>query len=641
MTLSQTVLQTGQRVSAAEGASLADTLIAFVRAFVGRPYDVRTSALLDSQRARTEPFACVVFHSTKNNAAVPPAQPVPASYASTVIDGHVELSLHGVRAAYRRIAAAKRLHDSTDPPHRDHGHRNELLGIVLGLRTDLALTTIAEEMRRLNEHSPASEWPDMVVVANTGLVQYSAQFPGEKVMGDFFLPNTTHSRPAPMYVVMGVRPTAGRTLNRMLAYVVAHLALSAPGAAVPPFREILDGVPNTCITLTGYQFDLAGVLRPVPRQFYNDRFLPPRPFLIQDETGRTLADAQFLPWQDGGVIRLRGELPLEMLLAFLGPKARGASMVRRPDAQISFALPITKADFLQALQRLHQQSNMVVRPEEPDWVVKKFSDEGSSSPFMARLLIGICKLRDAALPERAQRDTFDDAYDSVLSPLLDARARAKTIATLWHGHARRVAAGEVVRLQAHAIHVDENVDRDLSDELNAFAAAATRALKTGMQAVATHLGQSIGFLFQKAPHFAKHAGSLAASDPALADYLRHVRAAWSETLVGRRNAIEHDGWQLPNVLYQRDRQIVKASEPILDDQPITVFAASMLDRLTCFVEDVTAHLLQKRMTDGIAITEVPLPERDAETPERFRVTLAVGDLPLWRIAYHADEFERR
>lgn len=138
----------------------------------------------------------------------------------------------------------------------------------------------------------------------------------------------------------------------------------------------------------------------MPRQFYNDRYLAPLPFIIEDGRGRVLAAVQFLRWPDGGVILLRGEMPLEMLLVFLGPVAAKSGIVRRPGLQISYAMAITEADFQAMLARCHRQSNMVVRLDETSWVVKKSADEGSSSPFMARLLLSLFKLRDAAAARR-------------------------------------------------------------------------------------------------------------------------------------------------------------------------------------------------------------------------------------------------
>ena len=183
------------------------------------------------------------------------------------------------------------------------------------------------------------------------------------------------------------------------------------------------------------------------------------------------------------------------------------------------------------------------------------------------------------------------------------------------------------------------MDSELGQETDAFLSEATRALKTGMQAVAAELGVSIGFLFQKQAGFEAGLAALAADDPALAGYLQQARAQWSETLVGRRNSIEHEGWRLPDVAYRRDGSGVKAQEPLVDGLPVTAFNASMFDRLSCFAEEVTAHLLQRRLIADVTITEVPLADRPEEAPERFRLTLAVGGLPPWEIAYHVARFE--
>jgi len=503
----------------------------------------------------------------------------------------------------------------------------------------MSLEAIAEEMQRLNEDIPGTEWPDLVAVADAGVVQYAVQFPGENLTGDFFLPDAKLSYTAPMYIVMVMKPAGAYTLNRMLAFIVGHLALFAPGAEAPKFPEIVEGLPHNAVVVTGYQCNLSGELVPVPRQFYNDRFLAPLPFTIEDQSGTVLAAVRYLPWQDGGVIILRGKVPLEMLLVFLGPKAKDSGIVPRPGGQISYAMPISEADFLELLKRFQGQSNMIVRPDRTNWVVKKFADEGSSSPFMARLLMGMLRLRDAVLPDGGQRDAFDKAYQSVTTPLLDARERMKKIAALWERHAQGVQSGEIARLQGRAIHVDENVDSDLGQEMDAFLSAATRALKTGMQAVAAGLGTTIGFLYQKQGLFEAGVTALEVTDADLAAYLRETRAQWSETLIGRRNAVEHANWRLPDVVYERNGGGVRAREPEVDGLPVTAFTRTIFDRLSCFVEEVTAHLLQGQLMEGITITELPLAEREEEAPERFRITVAVGGLTPWTIAYHEQRFE--
>ena len=135
---------------------------------------------------------------------------------------------------------------------------------------------------------------------------------------------------------------------------------------------------------------------------------------------------------------------------------------------------------------------------------------------------------------------------------------------------------------------------------------------------------------------------MAADDPALAEYLQQARAQWSETLVGRRNSIEHEGWWLPDVAYRRGGSGVKAREPLVDGLPVTAFNPSMFDRLSCFAEEVTAHLLKRRLIADVTITEVPL-GRAARGGAGALPADARGwrpaALPPWEIAYDVARFE--
>ena len=53
----------------------------------------------------------------------------------------------------------------------------------------------------------------------------------------------------------------------------------------------------------------------------------------------------------------------------------------------------------------------------------------------------------------------------------------------------------------------------------------------------------------------------------------------------------------------------------------------------------TVHCLQRRLPTGITVTEILLARRLAEAPERFRVTLANGGMPSWRINFHSSSFD--
>jgi hypothetical protein len=480
----------------------------------------------------------------------------------------------------------------------------------------------------------------MLVVASTGTVNYAVQFPGESLSGDFLPP--AEGAPAaftpPIYVVIVMRPTGDHTFNKMLAFFIAHLAIFSPGAKLPNWPQILEGVPQEAVTISGYQYNLSGDLLPVPRQFYNDRYLPPLPTCIEDRQGKLLCTVQFLPWQDGGTILLKGALPLEGLLIFLGEEVlQRAGIIKRPDAQISYVLPITQAHFNRMLTRIQRQSNMIVRNDETQWIVRKLADEGSQSPFVARSFIGIMRLRDIVFHDPVRRDRFDKSYEFAITSLHNARAASHEIVQLWEEHARKVSSGEVVRLQGRTIHITESIDTELRRHVENFLNAAVRTLKQGMQNLAIELQVNIGFLFKNQGAFDTALADLEATDPLLAEYLRQTRT-WSERLVQSRNAIEHESWMLPRVMYSHSSNTIRANEPSISNQPVSEFVGFLFDRVSCFVEEFTAHCLQRQMPAGITITEIALSERLAEAPERFNLTLASGGPPAWKIAFHSSPF---
>jgi hypothetical protein len=637
MSISEDALESGKGLAGAGGASLYGTLNDALGRFIGYDYKAVSGYVIDVDGRKSETFASVIHKASVSPDSTDPCA-VPADATAAVIDVCDVLDLESFRAGYGRIADAKTLKKTPVP--KDEVKTNITLGILLAARSAAPLETVAEELDRLNAKTPSSQWPDMIAVASTGVINYGVQFPGESVSGDF-LPAAegalTNYVPS-IYVVILMRPTGTYAFNKMLAFLLAHLGTFSPATELPPWQQTLEGVPESVVTVTGFQYNLKGDLVPVPRQFYNDRYLPPQPLLIQDKQGNVLSTIQYMPWQDGGTILLRGKLPLEGLLVFLGKDALRGGVIKRPALQISHVLPITPADFSEFLKRLQRQSNMIVRDAPGHVVVQKLADEGSSSPFMARIFLGILRLRDAAFPDPATRDEFDKLYDFVISAVYNARTASQNISRMWDEHVRKIKSGEVVHQRGTHIQITETIDKDLRREVESFLNAGTRALKTGMQNLGKSLNVDIGFLFRKPESFEKGIAGLEKTEPELAEYLRRTRL-WSEPLLKSRNDLEHEAGVLSRVTYTPAGNGVAATEPVVAGIPVTQFVGHSFDRLICFVEEFAVHCLKRQLPPGIAITELALADRLAEAPERFRVTLASGGLPPWWVAFHTSRFD--
>src|SRR3989338_984278 len=637
--ISQVVQDAGQKLAVSTG-NLADILNQTLNQLLVWPFRAAKGFARDVEGQRTDIFGTLIFTVSQSQPTPEPSD-FNADNVACVIDVYENLDIEKLSFAYERIACAKKLKKTQASNVPGVPHTTVTLGIIFTRDSAVPIETLAEELDRLNRQHPDREWTDMVVVLSKGIINYAVQFPGENIKGDFLPPAegaTEHYSP-PIYVIILIRPTGQFTFNKMCSFLIAHLMIFSPGANLPNWSQILEGTPKEGITLTGYQYNLSGNLMPVPGQFYNDRYIPPRPFLIEDQKGNLLSTLQFLPWQDGGVILLKGKLPLDGLLIFLGKKAleRGG-IIKQIDGQISYVLSITKEDFIQILQRIQRQSNMVVKLDPTKFVVQKLADEGSSSPFMARLFLGILTMRDAVFPDQAKRDIFDKPYHFVMETMLNTRSTSQKIIQLIAEHLSKLAKGEVGQVHGLLIQIEKPIDKELRKEVEAFLNSAVRALKHGMQEVTKILGIKIDFLFRQQSTFENEIKKLQEDDPYLSAYLIETRK-WSEPLIESRNAIEHSGWTLPKIRYFEVSGTIHADEPEISGQKVSGFVKFMMNRLSCFIQEVTVHCLKAKMPAGISVMEFPSSQRKIENPQRFQLTLTNGGMPILNITYHQGSFE--
>lgn len=617
-------------------SNVARALNGALNQFLPSPRRVVAARVIGSEGVTTQVFESVICTSVPDD----PVEPldVKAHEVAGVIYSVHSLSAEELSSAYDQIGAVKRI--KKIPVTKPSSSTDTPLGIIFAVEATEPVEKIAQRMMVLNASHPSSEWPDLVVILTRGTINYAVQFEGDPIGGDFLLPNEPGGVVYPMYAHVFLRSLGLHSFNRMCALIFMQLQIFAPGPKLPLMEEALEGISQYGMTLGGYQFNLSHALVPVPDEMYRDRGVGLRnlPFRIEDKKGRLFSHVQFIPWQSGGAIRVIGKMPIEPLLVLFGSIAKEAHTIKRSDGVISSVLPITREQFFEMLGRFQRQSNMVVKPEQPSWTISKLADEGTQSPFMARIFLGITRLRDVAFSKN-EREAFEKAYQFVLTNLLSTRTATKEILAMLEEHKRKVSAGERVRLVGNMIHEDEPIDRELRRKVEEFLNGAARVIKHGMQNVALAMKQDIGFLFKKQRTFEDGVAKLATVHPELAAYLTEARK-WSERLIdGARNALEHDGWVLPRTKYNRGGNGLEVVEPEILGEPVSVFVDHMMDRVYCFVEEVSAFGLRQLMPSDISITEIPLSERKIECPERFQMALAQGGMPLWKLQYHTSKFD--
>ncbi|WP_024509172.1 DUF6602 domain-containing protein [Bradyrhizobium sp. ARR65] len=641
--IAEQVLRAADAIMSAAPENLVVSVRDALRSFLSSDFVVGSGSIHDAFGKSTPIYPIVIYRASNEPSPRADGQiAISADHAAVVIEICNELNVDRLRDAYARVSQAKQLGKTPVPV--DEARTNITLGVVVAAKSAVSLDSLADELYQLNIATSHKHWLDMLVVVPIGVINYAIQFPGEVLAGDFMPPaDGALDPPAPpaFYVTIVMRPTGCSSFNKLVAFVLGHLQIFAPDVAAKQlnWNLILEGQPLGALTTLGFQPNLSGELVAVPPDAYSGKFIPNKPVLLEDTKGTILAAVQFMKWQSGGIIIAAGKLPLEGLLVFL-PNARREYLrvMKRPTHQISPVLPISHLQFSQWLANVQQRSNIRVRKDPGSIIMQKFLDEGTTVPFVARCTLGLLRLREGALADASKRGEFDRRFQSALSSIMTAREANKKLLEIWEDHRDRVSSGDAAHLEGVDIRILENVNKRLSDEFEAFLNASARATKTGIQGLAAFLGFDIGYLFKRKSAFDAGIDRLRKIDGALADYLLQTRN-WTERLILLRNNLEHDIWEFPRVNYSVESGRVRAIEPKISGEDLTVLVTFLFDRTICFFEEVIAYALQHNLPCGTTITEIALAERIKEVPERFRITLAQGGEPPWRITYHQSKFD--
>jgi hypothetical protein len=126
----------GQKINDTTGANLGLELNAGIAEFVGWPFAVSAGRVQDALGKTTANFACVVHTAMKSGGA---DDLIPADNAAVVIEVIEHMGLGEFRAAYERIAEAKRLQKSPSPDLKKTPVATVTLTIIFAQRTTVSL----------------------------------------------------------------------------------------------------------------------------------------------------------------------------------------------------------------------------------------------------------------------------------------------------------------------------------------------------------------------------------------------------------------------------------------------------------------------------------------------------------------------
>lgn len=622
-----------------ESLTLTESLIKAIQPFVS-PFRLSVAPILDrSGECRDQAF--LVLHSEEAS----DLSGIPIDSVAAIFACYDLIRLSDIQDVYARVEKIKSLEKQAsrqDP----RAAVDMTTAFVVARRSDVGLERIAAEMAEANKSLGAGLWPDALGILSQGIINYTAEVPGRAEQGDFLLPaNAVMSSmaPAPLSISLMMRASGASTLNKIASLSICRAAVFDPSSNLPDYRQLLAGMPDHGVPVANYQYDLSGTLRPRIRQQDFAAILNFESFNFESG-GKELGSVQYRPWQDGGVLLMRGRFPLLPLLlcvTMVVPQVPMSDLqyVGEGDLNVSFVLPMSRAQFIAILGRFASvmREIKVVRVE-PEVLIRKVGDEGSSSPYVARLMIGVMELRDVVFRSEVERREFDGLLDPVLSALKEIRESRGSIVSIVRRHVDSVRDGRIVSTRGSRTYIEEAVDAELQRELNSLLITSVRVTKNAMQTLMARYGTDIGFLFGKETKFKAGIVALSVSDFELSKYLEASRA-WLEPLIEARNELEHIRGHDVSVGYDLRSRPVEVEIPMFLGLPLPEYAEFLAGTVAVFVEEVLVHTLASKMPRGLQMIEVPLEERDPDLPKRFRIGIA-GDVAPWCLKVQSQYFEQ-
>ena len=270
-----------------------------------------------------------------------------------MIEVKTRLNKKELKDAYAKIASCKKLSKTPKTSMDQKATGSDLttvgtLGIVFGFDTDISLEALANEAKDLNKSYESRLWPNMIAVLDKGVINYALSFPGEEnLSGELAPPCDENFKVPPFYIHLAILEDKEYTLNRFFTSLLSHLTFYPHRPSMVPFNVMMEGAPNTAMTITSYQYNTKRQLVTTPSSLYQEN--NPRPLLsmkISDKAGKQIGLLQYMPWQDGAVLRWFGQVPLEVILSFLIPDFDGFIIVtNKPNCQLTSVFKLTEEQF--------------------------------------------------------------------------------------------------------------------------------------------------------------------------------------------------------------------------------------------------------------------------------------------------------
>jgi hypothetical protein len=561
-------------------------------------------------------------------------QIVSADAVAAIMEVKAVLNKSQLEEAFAKIEEVKRLRKRPISDMDQKATESTLtttgtLGIILGFGSDISLTKLAEHCVELNEKYETAHCPDMIVLLEVGVINYTVQFVSTRNMGDLAVAADDEFVIPPCYVFLVAREDGAFSLNRLFTHLLSHLALYPRRPSIPPFSVLLEGTSSIVHGLGTYQYNTERRLV---------RYEPPsvtpskqNPIIrIRDKVSKEeLATMAYIPWQDGGVIRKKGKIPLIGLMVWF-TKGEPPRTMQVEDAELSMVMKVTRPEFEKWPATIERQSNMIATLEiPPPFEALDLQMERTGEPFIARVFLGLMEMARNTFPS-PDKNAFDERFSGTLSAALELRKTLVAIRTLIASHKEAIQKGTIVKKAQVDPLLTERIDSPLRSHAARFLEMADAIVKN-LPLTMKFFRINVEHMADREQRFVKGCERNGAKHPELVAYLRKLRPLLLD-IVEQYRKIRVEGWNLANIDYTFSDGVVSMVEPSIGGDPLKEYIERVFSILALAIKEVIMYGFRRSMTGSIAIVEIPRDQRDPVNAQRFKGGWRTSE-PIWQLTW--------
>ncbi|XOA43054.1 MAG: SEC-C metal-binding domain-containing protein [Candidatus Nealsonbacteria bacterium] len=252
---------------------------------------------------------------------------------------------------------------------------------------------------------------------------------------------------------------------------------------------------------------------------------------------------------------------------------------------------------------------------------------GTKDSFMARALFQILKIRDFIYKNK-EREEFDKKYTPVFQNLFEAKVSKERCMKLIKNHSEKIKKKEICEYKPEdpVIRINETIDNELNMAFKDFFIRGNIAFR-GLIKIAGYMGYNISFAFSHKEKYLKKKEKFLVNNSddkfqKFCEMIENDRKTWRSTFIKMRDAIEHDGFKLPEIKYVLDKNDqIKPIYPTINYQTIEDVLEICWLNLFRFCEDTTVFLLSTKLRDPFIMVSIPRDKRDSVNPIKYKVTV--------------------